>query len=174
MGCASSKILTRSGSFQEESNQTLNWSYSGLQELLNSEKNNDQLFALNCAANPVARKIESPAPPENNLDVPVDFLDPKAIVNEKDKINVNSSPETDTETINSCELSAGLEEGEGAKGYHEDQKEEQTELSDTTGSEPEPVPEEHVFDNVPDVQFSKTISLKDWLLSPCSDVSNLI
>ncbi|XP_012702094.1 uncharacterized protein LOC101753989 [Setaria italica] len=92
MGCVSSKILAKSGSYQEKGSLGHSFQRSNVIEeiiLSSSKSNGDQFLALLCASNSTARKAKEPE------------QSPAAAVAE---------PAAKIETINVSELLAGLEE----------------------------------------------------------------
>ncbi|XP_008805519.2 uncharacterized protein LOC103718460 [Phoenix dactylifera] len=108
MGCASSKILTRSGSFQQEVKQSKQRKTNGLEELLVSKDGGDKFLALLCTANTVARRIKSSSLREATIEP----ANSKTMDLEESDSTANPENElTNIETINAWELLAGLEEG---------------------------------------------------------------
>lgn len=108
MGCVSSKILTKSGSFQESVSHSFQRSNSVIEEIIlsSSKSNGDQFLAILCKSSSSAQKAEQSA----EVTEAADELPAKI------------------ETINVSELLAGLEEENCAaeqekdKGEHGDQK----------------------------------------------------
>ncbi|RRT51622.1 hypothetical protein B296_00007111 [Ensete ventricosum] len=188
MGCVSSKVLTRSGSFHEELKRSLKGRLNGSQGLFGSRNGGGQLLTAN-----------SVAEPEKNSSVSTEHLDTK-----------QSDPETEVseiEIINTWELLAGLEDEEEEEERQEqserdeykseeykfvvgddfnsasDQKDEelveaaQRRLSkekphesvelpqerSSIGSKREAMAKELAPLKLPPIEFSKTGSLKDWL-----------
>ncbi|CAL9134027.1 unnamed protein product [Musa textilis] len=119
MGCVSSKVLTRSGSFHEEVKRSLRGRSNGSEELFGSKNGGDRLLALPSTAN-------SAAEPEKNSSVSsTEHSETKQINKEKHTVD----PETevsDVEIINTWELLAGLEEEE-----EEEEEEEHQEQSES-------------------------------------------
>lgn len=117
MGCSSSKILTRTGSFQKEVKQSKQKKTNGLEELLMSKDGGDQFLALLCTANTVARRIKASSlreEPEQNAEATIEPTNSKTIdIEESDGIANTENEPTNIETINAWELLAGLEEGKG-------------------------------------------------------------
>ncbi|CAO2202379.1 unnamed protein product [Urochloa humidicola] len=96
MGCVSSKILAKSGSYQEKGSLSHSFQRSSVIEeiiLSSSKSNGDQFLALLCASNSTARKAKEPEP-ERSPAAPPAVAEPAAKI----------------ETINVSELLAGLEE----------------------------------------------------------------
>ncbi|KAF8758073.1 hypothetical protein HU200_010735 [Digitaria exilis] len=96
MGCISSKMLAKSGSFQEKGSLSHSFQRSNMIEeiiLSSSKSNGDQFLALLCASNSTARKAKEPE------------QSPAAAVAE---------PAAKIETINVSELLAGLDEDNNA------------------------------------------------------------
>ncbi|RLN04315.1 hypothetical protein C2845_PM13G21300 [Panicum miliaceum] len=92
MGCVSSKVLAKSGSFQEKGSLGHSFQRSNVIEeiiLSSSKSNGDQFLALLRASNSTARKAKEP---------------------EQSPAAVESEPAAKIETINVSELLAGLEE----------------------------------------------------------------
>ncbi|CAL9039479.1 uncharacterized protein LOC135619894 [Musa acuminata AAA Group] len=116
MGCVSSKVLTRSGSFHEELKRSLKGRSNGSEELFGSKNGGDRVLALPCTANSVAE-------PEKNSSVSsTEHTGTKQIDKEKHTVD----PETevsDVEIINTWELLAGLEEEEEEEEEHQEQSE---------------------------------------------------
>ncbi|CAO2173263.1 unnamed protein product [Urochloa humidicola] len=96
MGCVSSKILAKSGSYQEKGSLSHSFQRSSVIEeiiLSSSKSNGDQFLALLCASNSSARKAKEPEPEQSPAP-------PPAV----------AEPVAKIETINVSELLAGLEE----------------------------------------------------------------
>ncbi|CAL5005506.1 unnamed protein product [Urochloa decumbens] len=100
MGCVSSKILAKSGSYQEKGSLGHSFQRSSVIEeiiLSSSKSNGDQFLALLCASNSSAsRKAKEPEPEQSPAP-------PPAV----------AEPAAKIETINVSELLAGLEEENG-------------------------------------------------------------
>ncbi|WVZ92314.1 hypothetical protein U9M48_038390 [Paspalum notatum var. saurae] len=102
MGCVSSKILTKSGSFQEKVSFGHSFQRSSVIEeiiLSSSKSNGDQFLALLCSSNSSARKAKEPE------------LEPE-------QSPAAAEPAAKIETINVSELLAGLEEAEQEQERH--------------------------------------------------------
>ncbi|CAO2207147.1 unnamed protein product [Urochloa humidicola] len=96
MGCVSSKILAKSGSYQEKGSLGHSFQRSSVIEeiiLSSSKSNGDQFLSLLCASNSSARKAKEPEPEQS----------PAAAA-------AVTEPAAKIETINVTELLAGLEE----------------------------------------------------------------
>ncbi|KAJ3677580.1 hypothetical protein LUZ60_003304 [Juncus effusus] len=120
MGCISSKLLAKSGSFSEKVNQSFQRRSNVLEEILisNSKNNGDQQFvALLCSTN-ITQNLKS-----------------NSEINESESNAKPTEPNTDRtpsiETINTWELLAGLEE-EGKEGKRRNQKENEQEKEEET------------------------------------------
>ena len=101
MGCVSSKILAKSGSFQEKVSCSLGHSFqrsSAIEEIIlsTSKSNGDQFLALLRSSTSSARKAKEPAEVHSPATAPAPAEPPAKI-----------------ETIDVSELLAGLEEEEG-------------------------------------------------------------
>jgi tricin synthase len=98
MGCVSSKILAKSGSYQEKGSLGHSFQRSSVIEeiiLSSSKSNGDQFLALLCASNSAARKVKEPQHEQSLASVAsVAVAEPAAKI----------------ETIDVSELLAGLEE----------------------------------------------------------------
>lgn len=90
MGCISSKIMTKSASFHQEFNRSMRKGSIDVDEIVIAKNNSDQLIALLCAANTVARKLKEP--------------------NATKDATAKDSESNDIETINTWEMLVGLEE----------------------------------------------------------------
>ncbi|KAJ1254919.1 hypothetical protein BS78_K308100 [Paspalum vaginatum] len=103
MGCVSSKILAKSGSFQEKVSFGHSFQTSNvIEEIIlssASKSNGDQFLALLCSSNSSARKAKEPEPGAEQS--------PAA-----------AEPAAKIETINVSELLAGLEEAEQEQERH--------------------------------------------------------
>lgn len=126
MGCISSKLLVKSGSFSETVNQTFQRrSNSVLEELLvsGSKSNTDQQFLALLRSTDTTTSLEPNSEP--NRSEPIRLS--------KENLDPIPSPGTNVETINTWELLAGLEEEieEKEKDNHEVQNAE--EISDDNG-----------------------------------------
>ncbi|TVU05320.1 hypothetical protein EJB05_48478, partial [Eragrostis curvula] len=111
MGCVSSKILTKSGSFQEKVSHTFQRSSNNVIEeiiLSSSKSNGDQFLALLCTSTSSARKAVKE--PEQSAAVTAAAEPPAAKI----------------ETINVSELLAGLEE----ESFAAEKEQEQEQRSD--------------------------------------------
>ncbi|WVZ92330.1 hypothetical protein U9M48_038405 [Paspalum notatum var. saurae] len=98
MGCVSSKILSKSGSFQEKVSFGHSFQRSNVIEeiiLSSSKSNGDQFLALLCSSNSSARKAKEP-----------------------EQSPAAAEPAAKIETINVSELLAGLEEAEQEQERH--------------------------------------------------------
>ncbi|KAK3122069.1 hypothetical protein QOZ80_8BG0664700 [Eleusine coracana subsp. coracana] len=111
MGCVSSKVLTKSGSFQESMGHSFQRSSNVIEEIIvsSSKSNGDQFLALLCKSSSTERKANEP---ELSSTVTAAAEAPGKI-----------------ETINVSELLAGLEE-ESCAAEQEKQKEEQGDLKE--------------------------------------------
>ncbi|CAL5013265.1 unnamed protein product [Urochloa decumbens] len=115
MGCVSSKILAKSGSYQEKGSLGHSFQRSSVIEeiiLSSSKSNGDQFLALLCASNSSARKAKEPEPEQS-------AAPPPAVAGPASKI----------EAINVSELLAGLED---------ENADEQSERKDGDGRSPSP------------------------------------
>ncbi|CAO2191940.1 unnamed protein product [Urochloa humidicola] len=96
MGCVSSKILAKSGSYQETGSLSHSFQRSSVIEeiiLSGSKSNGDQFLALLCASNSTPRKGKELEPEQSSAPTPM-----------------VAEPAAKIETINVSELLAGLEE----------------------------------------------------------------
>lgn len=109
MGCISSKIMTKSASFREELNRSARRRSNNVEEIVITKNSGDQIVALLCAANAVARKLkEQPNESKGSLAIKPANSNSRA---------TNEPEDNDIETINTWELLEGLEDN--TEEWHE-------------------------------------------------------
>ncbi|KAG1327354.1 putative Sm-like protein LSM7 [Cocos nucifera] len=139
MGCASSKILMRSGSFQQEVKQSKQRKTNGLEELFISKDGGDQFLALLRTANTVARKIKASSrreEPETDVEATIEPTNSKTMDVEESDSTANPENElTNIETINAWELLSGLEEGKEDEQHQQREYDHNVQISDISKDE---------------------------------------
>lgn len=152
MGCVSSKILTKSGSFQEKVNHSFQRS-NLIEEIIlsNSKSNGDQFLALLCTSNSAARRT-----------------------NDAEQSPAAAAESAKIETIDVSELLAGLEEentAEEEEQEHQDGQKDQDGKSSSQCASDGAAGRAKSFRTVEEFDALVTQSSSSELASPEQDVS---